>query len=96
MQPSIGSKVCNLLGDERMTTFTCDCGTKIQRYPSHKPEFTGVTCTYCRSKWKTHAVTDANGQALLWTKYYSCTCGSHPLNIPPKLTRCICEVGELR
>ena len=80
-----------------MTTFTCDCGTKIQRYPAHKPQFTGVTCTNCRSKWKTYAHHDSeDGQMGLWFAYYSCTCGSHPLNIPPKLTKCICEVGELR
>ena len=96
MQPSIGSKVCNLLGDERMSDFDCDCGTKMPRMPSHRTELIGCTCTWCRTKWKTHAVVDEDGQTKLWYMYFKCTCGSHPLNRPPKLTSCICEVGELR
>ena len=103
MQPSIGPKVCNLLGDERMNlhapegpSFKCDCGTAYDRFATHRKELTGFTCSYCQRKWKTHAPIGKKGQTQLWFKYYSCTCGSHPLNIPPKLTTCICEVGELR
>ena len=100
MQPFFTSKVCNLLGDERMSAFECDCGTKYDRFATHRKELTGFTCSYCQRKWKTHAVPAEECenfiQTQIWFKYYSCTCGSHPLNIPPKLTRCICEVGDLR
>jgi len=96
MQPCIDAKVCNLLGDERMSTFECDCGNIMPRYASHRPELIGMECSACQTKWKTHAVKDENGQSKLWYMFYLCTCGSHPLNIPPELTRCICEVGDLR
>ena len=79
-----------------MSAFSCDCGTKYDRYATHRKEIIGFTCTYCQRKWKTHAVPGKKGQAQLWFKFYSCTCGSHPLNIPPKLQSCICEVGDLR
>jgi len=79
-----------------MVSFKCDCGTSFDRLASHRVEFIGFTCTYCQSKWKTNAVKADNGQMELYFRYYKCVCGSHPLNIPPKLTKCICEVGELR
>jgi len=79
-----------------MTYIQCDCGAKYDRVACHKKGVLGFTCTWCQSKWKTHAVINKDGQGNLWYKYYSCTCNSHPLNIPPKLTRCICEVVDLR
>jgi len=79
-----------------MSCIVCNCGAKYDRVASHKKEVLGFTCSHCRSKWKTHATVDDQGQAKLFFEYYSCSCGSHPLNIPPKLTRCICEVVDLR
>jgi len=65
MQPCIDAKVCNLLGDERMSTFECDCGNVMPRYASHRPELIGMECSVCQTKWKTHAVKDENGQTKL-------------------------------
>ena len=100
MQPSIGPKVCNLLGDERMTTFTCTCGTKIARMHTSNKRYLGVCCSWCRASWRTIAVPVAvcenYVQHSLFYQYYSCTCGAKSLNRPPKLTKCICVPGELR
>jgi len=68
MQPCIDAKVCNLLGDERMSTFECDCGNVMPRYASHRPELIGMECSVCQTKWKTHAVKDENGQTKLMNK----------------------------
>ncbi len=96
MQPSIDAKVPDMLGDERMTTINCDCGAKYDRVASHKKRVLGFQCRNCMRHWKTHAVIKENGQSELFFRYYQCTCGSNSLNIPPKLTRCICEVVDLR
>ena len=100
MQPSIGPKVCNLLGDECMTTFTCTCGTKIARMHTSNKRYLGVCCSWCRASWRTIAVPVAvcenYVQHSLFYQYYSCTCGAKSLNRPPKLTKCICVPGELR
>lgn len=85
-----------MLGDERMTTINCDCGAKYDRVPSHKKEALGFTCSWCQRKWRTHAEIADNGQAKLFFEYYECKCGSNILNIPPKITRCICSVVDLR
>ena len=96
MQPSIDAKVPDMLGDERMTTINCDCGAKYDRVASHKKRVLGFRCGNCRKMWRTHATTSDNGQTELFFRYFECTCNSNSLNIPPKLTRCICPVVDLR
>ena len=79
-----------------MTTINCDCGAKYDRVPSHKKEALGFTCSWCQRKWRTYAVRASPGQTKLFFGYYECKCGSNILNIPPKITRCICPVVDLR
>jgi hypothetical protein len=85
-----------MLGDERMTAINCHCGAKYDRVASHKKEALGFTCSWCQTKWRTHAVIKGNGQTALFFSYYECTCGSNILNIPPKIARCHCPVVDLR
>ena len=96
MQPSINAEVPDMLGDERMTCMKCNCGAHYDRMGSHKKRVLGFQCSHCRTNWRTHAVIDNKGQTELFFKYYECKCNSNILNIPPKNTRCICEVVDLR
>lgn len=79
-----------------MTLIKCNCGAKYDRMASHKKSVLGFQCSHCRTNWRAKAVVASNGQQELWFKYYVCSCGSNILNIPPKITRCICPVVDLR
>ena len=96
MQHHVDAKVSNLLGDERMTCMACHCGAVYDRMGTHKKQVLGFQCRHCLTNWRTHAEIANNGQATLFFEYYECKCGSNILNIPPKNTRCICPIVDLR
>jgi len=96
MQPRISTKVPNMLGDERMSDFICDCGYTIVRPSGVNNPLIGCYCGNCNTKWTIVHVQDAQGQTKLFGKFYRCDCDANILNRPPKLTECICEWVELR